>query len=76
LVPNTATASLRALSVERCTSSTALVLALEVELVGDVLEDVDHAALRAGGRGDHLHGAAVRQVPGVELLGAAQLVGT
>ena len=67
LVPNTATPSLSALRVERCTSSSALLLALELQLVGDVLEHIDHAALGAGGRRDHLHGAAIGQMPGLAL---------
>jgi len=50
-----------------------VVAALEIEPLGDVVEQVDHAAFGIG-RGDDAHGAAVRQMPHV-LLGLDRPVG-
>ena len=50
------------------------VLALQGELLGDVLEDVDDAALGAGRSRNDLDGAAIGQVPGLALARPAELV--
>ncbi len=50
-----------------------VVAALEIEPLGDVVEQVDHAAFRVR-RGDDPHGAAARQVPEV-FLGFERAVG-
>ena len=50
-----------------------IVAPLEIEPLGDIVEEVDHPPFRVG-RGDDAHGAAVRQMPHV-LLGFDRAVG-
>ena len=52
-----------------------LVEALEPELLGDVLEDIDHAAIGARRRRDHIDRAPVWQVPGIVLARGCEIVG-
>ncbi|MGY4305001.1 hypothetical protein ACVIJ6_002244 [Bradyrhizobium sp. USDA 4369] len=73
--PNTATPSARLSSVSRWTPDQSVEAAGEREALGDIVEQIGHAAFRIG-RGDHGERAAIRQEPGVlgRLDGAIGLV--